>query len=147
MNAAVDRIRLAAQRIGWRKGAIFTAGMLVALLGVSWLAKGFVLKDENRPAGEEIVAALQAYKAANRRYPERFAQLQPKYLGRIPQPVPGTNFVYGTTYDGTSAWFGYQTLRDVFIEYDCQARKWESIDYDGSQALRARTREFVMGPK
>ena len=147
MNEVVDKLRLAAQRIGLRKAAIATAGVLVVLFAVYWVLAAFVLRDENRPAGDEIVAAFEAYKAANKRYTERLAELQPKYLGKVPKPAPGTNFVYGTTYDGSSAWFGYQTLRDAFMEYDCQTRKWEKIEYDGSQALRARTKEFVMGPK
>jgi hypothetical protein len=106
-----------------------------------------VLSDENRPAGEEIVAAVEAYKAGNKRYPEKLAQLQPKYLGKIPTPAPGTNFVYATSPEGTSAWFGYQTRRDVFCEYDSGTRKWRNLEYDQSDALRMRTKEFVIGPK
>ena len=148
MNAIVERVRLAAGRIGWRKGAIFGAAIVVAVFAAYWALTRVAFRDENRPAGDEIVAALEAYKAANKRYPEKLAQLQPKFLGKVPKPAPGTNFVYGISYDGTSAWFGYQTMGEAFMEFDSQARKWESLEnHDSSQALRARTKEFVMGPK
>jgi hypothetical protein len=94
-----------------------------------------------------IVAAVEAYKVSNKRYPEKLAELQPKYLGKIPRPAPGTNFVYASSSDGAAAWFGYQTLRDVFVEYDSRTRTWQELEYDQSEALRIRTKEFVMGPK
>ena len=133
-------------RTRWRKWAI-VAG--VGLVGLVVLYKVFVVvvTDENRPAGEEIVAAVEAYKVSNKRYPEKLAQLQPKYLGMIPKPAPGTNFVYAASSDGAAAWFGYQTLRDVFCEYDSRTRKWQNLEYDESDALRQQTKEFVMGPK
>lgn len=148
MNAnSIARALAAELRTGWRQWAI-VAGVVVVLLVVAYkLVIIPKLKDENRPAGEAIVAAAEAYKVANKRYPEQLAELQPKYLGKIPQPAPGTNFVYATSPDGAIAWFGYQTLRDVFCEYDSVTRRWEDLEYDQSQALRMRTKEFVMGPK
>jgi len=133
-------------RANWRKWAIVAGVGLVVLVVVYKLAVFFVT-DENRPAGEEIVAAVEAYKAGNKRYPENLAQLQPKYLGKIPRPAPGTNFVYATSPDGAAAWFGYQTRGDVFCEYDSGTRKWRNLEYDQSDALRMRTKEFVIGPK
>jgi hypothetical protein len=146
MNVNVGALRDVALRIGWKRAAAI-AGAALALLVVAKLFMVFVLKDENRAAGEEIVAAVEAYKAANQRYPETLAQLQPKYLGKLPQPASGTNFVYASSPDGKAAWFGYQTMSDAFSEYDSQSRKWQKIEYDQSQALRMRTKEFVMGPK
>jgi len=133
-------------RANWRKWAIVAGVGLVVLVVVYKLAVFFVT-DENRPAGEEIVAAVEAYKAGNKRYPENLVQLQPKYLGKIPRPAPGTNFVYATSPDGAAAWFGYQTRGDVFCEYDSGTRKWRNLEYDQSDALRMRTKEFVIGPK
>ena len=141
-NALVTELRTA-----WRKWAIVAGAGLVVLVVVYKLLVVFVLTDENRPAGEEIVAAVDAYKVSNKRYPEKLAQLQPKYLGKIPNPAPGTNFVYATSPDGATAWFGYQTLRDVFCEYDSRTRKWQYREYDDSDALRQQAKEFVMGPK
>ena len=123
------------------------AGILVALIVIYKLVVIFVLTDENRPAGEEIVAAIEAFKQGNKRYPEKLAQLQPKYLGRIPRPAPGTNFVYGVSSDGAAAWFGYQTSGGGLREYASETRKWREVDYSDSDALRMGTKEFVIGPK
>ena len=147
MNAIVSALRLSALRTRWRSAAGIALGAVVVTFVAYKLAVAFVFRDENRPAGEEIVAAIEAYKAGNKRYPERLAALQPKYLNKIPAPAAGTNFVYAIPSDGKAAWFGYQTLRGVFIEYDSQTRNWREMDYDDSQALRMLTKEFVMGPK
>src|SRR5438552_1148604 len=93
-----------------------------------------------RTLSNDEVYALTAYN-------EKVARLQPKYPTKAPQPAPGTNFVYATSADGTTAWFGYQTQRDTFIEYDSRTRKWQSLDYSASDALQVQSREFVMGPK
>ena len=147
MNANVIASALVTElRTNWRKWAIVAGIGLIVLVVVYKLAVFFVT-DENRPAGEEIVAAVEAYKAGNKRYPENLAQLQPKYLGKIPKPAPGTNFVYAISPDGAAAWFGYQTRGDVFCEYDSGTRKWRNLEYDQSDALRMRTKEFVIGPK
>jgi hypothetical protein len=147
MNAIVNALQVGALRIHWRRTAVIALVAVAGSYAAYRLAIAIAFKDENRPAGEEIVAALEAYKAANKRYPERLASLQPKYLGKIPAPAPGTNFVYAIPTDGRAAWFGYQTLRGVFSEYDSQSRTWQDIDYDDSQALRQLTKEFVMGRK
>ena len=134
-------------RTNWRRWSVVGAGTLVALIVTYKMVVVFVLTDENRPAGEEIVAAVEAFKLGNKRYPEKLAQLQPKYLGKIPKPAPGTNFVYAVSSDGTAAWFGYQTSRGGLSEYQSATRKWREIEYDDSEALRMTTKEFVIGPK
>ena len=147
MNAIVGALRLDALRTNWRRSAVIALFAVAATFATYKLAIAVLFKDENRPAGEEIVAALEAYKARNKRYPEKLAALQPNYLGKIPAPAPGTNFVYGIPYDGSAAWFGYQTLRGGMNEYDSQSRAWRELEFDDSQALRMATKEFVMGPK
>jgi hypothetical protein len=134
-------------RTNWRRRSVLGAAVLVALVVVYKLVVITVLTDENRRAGEEIVAAIEAFKQQNKRYPEKLAQLQPKYLGKIPLPAPGTNFVYAASPDGTAAWFGYQTQQDTFNEYDTRTRKWQRLEYEDSEALRVQAREFVLGPK
>lgn len=147
MQAIVSALRLGALRTRWwRAGIIASSTLVVAYVGYK-LVMAFVLTDENRPAGEEIVAAVEAYKAANKRYPENLALLQPKYVGKIPSPAPGTNFVYAIPTDASAAWFGYQTQRGMLNEYDSQTRKWREIDFDDSHALRMPTKQFVLGPK
>ena len=148
MNASALATALVTDlRTNWRRRCVLAAGVLVALIVIYKLVGTFLLADENRPAGEEIVAATEAFKRGNKRYPEKLADLQPKYLGRIPRPAPGTNFVYGVSSDGTAAWFGYQRSRGGLSEYSSDTRKWREIDFDDSDALRMGTKEFVMGPK
>ena len=147
MNAIVSALRVGALRARWRAAAVVALAAVAGIYVVYKLAMVFVFRDENRPAGDEIVAAIEAYKAANKRYPDSLALLQPKYLGKIPLPAPGTNFVYAVPSDGSDAWFGYQTRRGGISEYDSQTRKWREVDYDDSEALRMPTKEFVMGPK
>lgn len=147
--AALDALAPVLSRLptGWRLKAVIAGGVLVAVYAIYRLIP-YALADENRPAGEQIVAAVEMYKLNNKKYPEKLAQLQPKYLAKIPRPAPGTNFVYATSSDGATAWFGYQTPRDTFNEYDSRTRKWQqNIDYEDSDALRMRTKEFVMGPR
>jgi|SRR6185503_1018121 len=134
-------------RANWRRWSVVGAGSFVGLIVAYKMVVIFVLTDVNRPAGEEIVAAVEAYKVSNKRYPEKLAQLQPKYIGKIPRPAPGTNFVYAVSSDGTVAWFGYQASSGGLSEYGSGTRKWRDIEYDDSDALRMGTKEFVMGPK
>ena len=147
MNVIVSALRISALRTRWRAAAVIALAAMAGIYVVYKVATLLVFRDENRPAGEAVVAAIEAYHAANKRYPERLALLQPKYLATMPQPAPGTTFVYATSSDGSAAWFGYQTVRGDLSEYDSDARKWRQLDYDDSQALRMPTKEFVMGPK
>ena len=132
---------------GWRRYAAIAGAAIVAIFVLWRYVFPFALADENRPAGEQIVAAVEAYKRANGKYPAKLEMLQPKFLAAIPQPAKETNFVYAASSDGSAAWFGYQTPRDVFNEYDTRTRKWQYLEYEDSDALRMRTKEFVMGPK
>ena len=134
-------------RTNWRRSAVVGAGVLIALIAIYELVVTFVLTDENRPAGKQIVAAVEAFKQGNKRYPEHLAELQPRYLATIPRPAAGTNFVYAISSDGTVAWFGYQTSSGGISEYATDTRKWRDIEYDDSEALRMRTKEFVMGSR
>jgi hypothetical protein len=134
-------------RSNWRRWSVIGAGGLVALVVIYKVLGTVVLSDENRPAAEVIVAAIEAFNKGNKRYPENLAQLQPKYLGKIPLPARGTNFVYAVSSDGTAAWFAYQTSGGGLKEYGSGTRKWREVDYYDSDALRTSTREFVIGPK
>jgi hypothetical protein len=147
MNSIVTALGIPALRTRWRKWAVVVGGAFVLLYVLYRLVVAFVLGDANQPASEQIVAAVETYKLGNKRYPEKLSELQPKYLPKIPHPAPDTNFVYATSSDGTIAWFGYQTQRGTFIEYDSRTRKWQKLEYSASDALQAQNKEFVTGPK
>ena len=129
----------------WRKAVVIAAGAGIAAYLAWKLVVTVVLPDENRPASDRIVAAVETFKAATGKYPEKLAELEPKFFKTLPRPVPDTNFVYAVAPDGKSFWFGYQTARDNLAEYDSRARKWEEVEYEDSYVLRQRAKEFVKG--
>jgi hypothetical protein len=127
---------------GWRKALVALAA--VAIVGyVGARATAYVSEDENRPAAEKIVTALETFRAAYGQAPEKLAELQPKFFAKLPRPAPDTHFVYSRTPDGKTFFFGYQTARESLAEYDSRARKWEYVDYEDSFVLRQRNKEFV----
>jgi hypothetical protein len=130
----------------WRKWLMIAAAAAVGVY-LSWRGTvTYVLPEENQPAGEKIVAALEAHKRATGKFPPKLGELEPKFLAKLPRPVPDTNFVYAATSDGSGFWFGYQTNRDNLAEYDSRTRKWEYVEYEDSYVLRQRGKEFVKGP-
>jgi hypothetical protein len=103
--------------------------------------------EENAAAGYEISRALETFKLNSGRYPEKLALLQPRYIPEVPKPEPGTSFVYAVSSDGKECFFAYQVSRGGLNEYDCGTKRWGHYDYEDSSALRATSKEFVMGPK
>jgi hypothetical protein len=130
------------QMQGWRKGLVVVGALGVAGY-VAWRLVAFASADENQPAAEKMVTALETFRAANGKAPERLEELQPKFFAKLPRPAPETNFVYAAAPDGKTFWFGYQTSRDNLAEYDSRARKWEYVEYDDSFVLRQRNKQFV----
>jgi hypothetical protein len=130
------------QMQAWRKGLV-VAGAIAVVAYLAWRLVAFVSADENRPAAEKMVTALETFRSANGKAPEKLDELQPKFFAKLPRPMPDTHFVYAAAPDGKSFWFGYQTSRDNLAEYDSRARKWEYVDYEDSFVLRQRNKQFV----
>ena len=134
------------RNLNWKTLAVVA---IVIAGGALLYKKGqpLLFSEENAPAGVTIAGALESFKRATGKYPEKLANLKPAHLKEIPQPVKGTNFVYGVSSDGKDCAFGYQVFRGVLAEYDCGDRKWAYREYEDSYALRSFRKEFVMGPK
>lgn len=145
MRAILARLR-DPRNLNWK-----TVAVLAIVMVGAWLLyrknEPLLFSEENAPAGATITGALESFKRATGKYPEKLANLKPAHLKEIPQPVAGTNFVYGVSSDGKDCAFGYQVYRGVLAEYDCGERKWAYREYEDSYALRSFRREFVMGPK
>lgn len=132
----------------WKTGAVLAAAIVaVVLLYRGSGGKAIFFSEENAVAGNTIVGALEAFKRATGRYPDKLALLVPTYVAEIPKPVQDTNFIYALSSDSKECWFGYQVYRGVLNEYECSTHKWAYREYDDSDALRAYRKEFVMGPK
>jgi hypothetical protein len=134
------------RNLNWKAVAVIA---IVIIGGVLLYRKGepLLFSEENAPAGTTIAGALESFKRVTGKYPEKLEHLKPAQLKEIPQPVAGTNFVYGVSGDGKDCAFGYQVFRGVLMEYECGERKWAYREYEDSYALRSFRREFVMGPK
>ena len=102
-----------------RKERLVVATLFVVLasvpLGMMWygwtVVRGVLPPDanwhgerveESQQRGEAIAAALERYRAAHGRYPERLADLVPAYVARVEEPTAGRReWVYDPRPDGS----------------------------------------------
>lgn len=124
---------------------------LAAVIAVGWFfyrnTAAVLFTEENASTGYSITVALESFKLSSGRYPEKLALLAPRYIAEIPKPAPDTSFVYAVSSDGKECFFAYQVGRGGLNEYECGAKKWGHYEYEDSSALRATSKEFVIGPK
>ena len=111
--------------------AIVVIAGLLFFLGIT-----FIFSDENEAAGKSIAAALEAFSKEQGRYPERLAELTPKYLAAIPAAGKYFPIVYAADSDGKQCWLAYAVHRDSLQEYDCQKRTWQLTEYEDSRAVK-----------
>ena len=117
------------------------AAILLGCLGLAGVAayKGcsaLVYDEVNKPAGLALAAAVEAYAAEHKRYPARLEDLVPKHMPALPRPARYTIIAYAPLPDGTQCYIAYTVHRDYFDEYDCRLRRWNTRDYEDTQALR-----------
>jgi uncharacterized RDD family membrane protein YckC len=100
-----------------------------------------------------VVAALDAYKQKNGRYPQSLRDLHPGFLGRLPN-LDRSVLTYSVSATGDQCWLaivywmapGFFMPSDMVNEYDCSARKWQLMDYSqmtaqGDEAWRELTKK------
>jgi GAF domain-containing protein len=87
-------LRLDARRLGC--GLATVCGLLL-VAGILWMAHVRANDpwsdsriEESKAIGDEIVAALEKYKADKGIYPAKLEDLAPRYLGRLRAPTAGT---------------------------------------------------------
>jgi len=88
--------------------------------------KSFVSDDER--TGDQIIAALEKYKAEQGFYPDTLNQLVPTYLGKITQPRYGEkrwDYIHYCKNDSFGLAMWGQELSDDGFVYSSERRKWE----------------------
>jgi hypothetical protein len=85
--------------------------------------------DESKRRGNDIIAALEAYKKEQSAYPERLDMLVPKYLPKIEPPVVGGPVWHYETWDHYAQfdiWFGNIDVRvsEPVYKYSSESRIW-----------------------
>jgi uncharacterized RDD family membrane protein YckC len=92
-----------------------------------------------------VVAALDAYKQKNGRYPESLAALHPQYLAALPKlEISALN--YSTSAAGDNCWIAIVFwMRAGFLpsddanEYECASRRWKLADFNDLKARHAES--------
>ena len=123
-------------------------GGMIAVTGTAWLLRacyGVFVNEEDQPAADRIVAALQAYKYATGRYPATLDALVPQYLPALPTPRRFGRIGYAPLDDGRRCFVGYFTHRDYLNEYDCSSKSWESVEYNDSRLVKAKPAQWLLG--
>jgi uncharacterized RDD family membrane protein YckC len=128
--------------------SIGRTALFVAIFAVPVLFHEFVMHGrEARRINEvnfgqtaPVVAALDAYKQKNGRYPESLRQLHPQYLGTLPN-LESSVLNYSSSPAGDQCWLAIvYWMRAGFLpsddanEYDCASRKWHLVDFNELKA-------------
>jgi hypothetical protein len=135
----------------WRAGkstAAWMLGSLVVLVVLVLLARGcygLVYNQEDQPKAELIIAALDAYRARNARYPPTDA-LVPQFMPQLPVPRQYGIIEYIVDEAGEKCWVAYNTHRDYVKEYDCRTRQWLDLDYDDREKRPGVDGQVLKGP-
>jgi hypothetical protein len=119
---AVVRDRPAKWPFAWLLSGLFMAS---AIYGTSW---EFKREDAaNRRQSILLVDAIERYRADTGRYPVRLADLQPKYLPRVPKCQYGLwrlNFAYWFDLTGKPQFKFVQNMGLVGQFYDFDDKRW-----------------------
>lgn len=132
-----------------RRTALKLGGAGIALVAIAWLARGcygIVVNKEDQPAAERIVAALDDYRSAKGGYPPSLDALVPQHMPALPAPRRFGRIGYAPLDGGRGCLIGYFTHRDYLEEYDCVARKWQSLEYGESRLVKAQPVQWLSGP-
>lgn len=129
-----------------------TAWLLVLALAAGGLllvraCYGVFVNEDDQPAADQIVAALETYRAAHGRYPETLQALVPAPLASLPSPRDFGRIGYAALDGGTSCRIGYFTHRDFLKEYECATRQWRSLEYDESRLVKDPGVQWIEGKR
>ena len=129
------------QRTAWLLVIALAAGGLLLLRA----CYGLYVNEDDQPAAERIVAALEAYRTAHGRYPATLQALVPRQLPSLPAPRDFGRIGYAALDGGTNCRIGYFTHRDFLKEYECATRQWRSLEYDESRLVKERGVQWIEG--
>jgi hypothetical protein len=133
----------------WRVGKSTAAWILGSCVVLVLLGRGcycLVYNQEDQPKAELIIAALDAYRARNARYPPTLDALAPQFMPQLPVPRQYGIIEYIVDEPGEKCWVAYNTHRDYVMEYDCRTRQWLDLDYDERAKRPGMDRQVLRGP-
>ena len=99
------------------------------------------VNEHNMRQAVPVVAALDAYRAKNGRYPERLEGLTPAYLQAMPRLAGKSALRFAATPAGDGCWLAIVYWMEAGLlphdrinEYDCRTREWRNLDYNEMHA-------------
>jgi uncharacterized RDD family membrane protein YckC len=103
------------------------------------------VNEHNMSRALPVVAALDAYREKNGRYPETLEALSPGYIAGAPRLIGSTGLGFASTPAGDRCWLaivywkeaGLFLPSDRVYEYDCRTREWANLDYNDMHATAA----------
>jgi len=131
----------------WIRPVVFTLVALAICAAALRACYRFVVNEDDQPAADRIVAALDGYRAAHGRYPPTLQALVPAQLPALPTPREFGRIGYASLDDGRDCLLGYFTHRDFLKEYACGARTWEPREVSESRLLKAPAVDWLQGPR
>lgn len=133
LAAAWQVLRLLYYAVRRNSGALKLAGMrflMWAVVMTGTIAAMGHYSSQARTRGDTLVAALQAHRAKEGRYPDKLEALVPRDMTAIPEvtlnPVREGKFRYRS--NGNSFRLMYVTGFRMGYEYDSETAKWEALD-------------------
>ncbi len=104
--------------------------LLLLFVGyVSGQALDSFLERGNARAGDQLVAAIEKFRVARSRYPEKLSDLVPDFIEVIPFVKEGfENIPFGYSVWNDSFTLGYRRPAMMYYQYDSRKKKWRLRD-------------------
>jgi hypothetical protein len=126
----VSLLKNAIERPGWGL-ALVRIGIPALTLGLVW-ANNAVQLGVAEANAQRVVAACEAYHAANGRFPEKLDELVPQFLNSVPLAKyclgPPSRFFYSSSASGPTM-LAWQVLPPYYRKiYNFETRSWSYLD-------------------
>lgn len=130
----------AAKSTAWILGSVVVVALLIRG------CYGLFYNTEDQPKAELIIAALEAYRSSNGRYPPKLDALTPQFMPQLPVPRRHGIIEYIVDESGKKCWVAYNTHRDYVQEYDCITHDWQVLDYGERDRRPGMGRQVLNAP-
>lgn len=125
----VSLLKNVVQRPGWRLALVRI--LLPALTFCFVRANDAVQRRGAETNAQRVVAACEAYHAANGRFPKKLDELVPQYMSSVPVAkhcLAWGNFVYSNSGSGSPMLFWFVVPPHYRRIYDFDTRRWSHLD-------------------
>jgi hypothetical protein len=133
MAVAWQILRLLYYALRWNTAGLKLIGIRLLMWVAAAFGTGAILghySDQARAQGNTLVAALQAHRAREGRYPEKLEALVPRDIAAIPMvaqnPIHEKKFIYHS--NGNTYTLLYVTGFRMGASYNSDEAKWEVLD-------------------